>query len=196
MAKEIINIGTTANDGTGDPLRNAMTKVNDNFTELYNVAGWGNYADSEAVTATQTITTTPSILLIDGLGASSESGYLPREIRGVSELWDGVDSITPVNIGDAYDIRFTLEITAKTSNPTEIEAVLDIGGASGITIEVARHQIPVLTTPTFTITGAIPIFTMQDFITNGGRLFLATDAGSLTIASRAIFIKRDFSGLL
>ena len=35
MAKQTINIGTTANDGTGDPLRTAFDKVNDNFTELY-----------------------------------------------------------------------------------------------------------------------------------------------------------------
>ncbi len=35
MAKQVINIGTTANDGTGDPLRTAFDKVNDNFTELY-----------------------------------------------------------------------------------------------------------------------------------------------------------------
>lgn len=35
MAKQVINIGTTANDGTGDPLRSAFDKINDNFTELY-----------------------------------------------------------------------------------------------------------------------------------------------------------------
>ena len=39
MAKQTINIGTSANDGTGDPLRTAMSKTNDNFTELYNGAG-------------------------------------------------------------------------------------------------------------------------------------------------------------
>ena len=39
MAKQVIGIGTTANDGTGDPLRTAFDKTNDNFTELYNGAG-------------------------------------------------------------------------------------------------------------------------------------------------------------
>ena len=39
MAKQTINIGTTANDGTGDPLRTAFDKANDNFDELYNGAG-------------------------------------------------------------------------------------------------------------------------------------------------------------
>ena len=36
MPQQILNIGTNANDGTGDTLRDAMIKVNDNFTELYN----------------------------------------------------------------------------------------------------------------------------------------------------------------
>jgi hypothetical protein len=36
MTQQIINIGTSPNDTTGDPLRTAFGKVNANFTELYN----------------------------------------------------------------------------------------------------------------------------------------------------------------
>ena len=35
MAQQTLNIGATANDGTGDTLRVAMDKVNDNFDEIY-----------------------------------------------------------------------------------------------------------------------------------------------------------------
>jgi len=35
MAKQTVNIGTNANDGTGDPLRSAFDKLNDNFDEVY-----------------------------------------------------------------------------------------------------------------------------------------------------------------
>jgi plastocyanin len=42
MAKQIINIGASANDGTGDPLRNAFDKANDNFTEVYLALGNAN----------------------------------------------------------------------------------------------------------------------------------------------------------
>ena len=38
MARQTINIGSTANDGTGDPLRTAFNKVNENFTEVYDIA--------------------------------------------------------------------------------------------------------------------------------------------------------------
>ena len=35
MVKQIINIGTTPNDGTGDALRTAFDKINSNFDEVY-----------------------------------------------------------------------------------------------------------------------------------------------------------------
>ena len=35
MAQLSLNVGSNANDGTGDTLRDAMVKVNTNFTELY-----------------------------------------------------------------------------------------------------------------------------------------------------------------
>jgi hypothetical protein len=37
MAQQTINIGAAANDHTGDPIRDAFDKCNDNFTELYGV---------------------------------------------------------------------------------------------------------------------------------------------------------------
>ena len=35
MARQTINLGTSANKGDGDPLRTAFDKINDNFSELY-----------------------------------------------------------------------------------------------------------------------------------------------------------------
>ena len=35
MAKQTVNIGVSANDNTGDPLRTAFDKLNDNFDEVY-----------------------------------------------------------------------------------------------------------------------------------------------------------------
>ena len=35
MAKQTINVGSSPNDGTGDPIRTSFQKVNANFTELY-----------------------------------------------------------------------------------------------------------------------------------------------------------------
>jgi inosine/xanthosine triphosphate pyrophosphatase family protein len=35
MAQQLINVGERANSGGGDPLRDALIKVNENFTEVY-----------------------------------------------------------------------------------------------------------------------------------------------------------------
>ena len=51
MAKQTINIGTTANDGTGDQLRSAFDKINDNFDELYT----DDAGDVNSITATAPI---------------------------------------------------------------------------------------------------------------------------------------------
>ena len=44
MAKQTVSLGSSANDGTGDPLRTAFDKINDNFDELYlySTAATGN----------------------------------------------------------------------------------------------------------------------------------------------------------
>ena len=39
MARQQINIGSSANDGTGDPLRTAFDKINDNVSEIYTNLG-------------------------------------------------------------------------------------------------------------------------------------------------------------
>lgn len=41
MAKQSLNIGTVANDNTGDTLRSGGDKINDNFNELYTAIGNG-----------------------------------------------------------------------------------------------------------------------------------------------------------
>ena len=45
MAKLTINRGSTANDGTGDNLRDGANKVNLNFTEIYTAIGDGSTVD-------------------------------------------------------------------------------------------------------------------------------------------------------
>lgn len=73
MANQTINLGTYANDGTGDDLLTAFRKVNANFTELYasvgvtngtNLgAGTGVFAQRNTLTASlefKTLTSTDS----------------------------------------------------------------------------------------------------------------------------------------
>jgi len=54
-AQEIINIGALPNDGTGDPLRTAFGKINNNFTTLFNTASVPESANTTGNTPGQII---------------------------------------------------------------------------------------------------------------------------------------------
>src|SRR6056300_905741 len=57
MARQNINIGSSANDGTGDPLRTAFDKINDNFIELYGADNDINTLDANMDVNNNAITT-------------------------------------------------------------------------------------------------------------------------------------------
>jgi len=42
MVQEVINLGASPNDGTGDPLRTALQKTNNNFSQLFVTVGTSN----------------------------------------------------------------------------------------------------------------------------------------------------------
>ena len=64
MAKQTINIGSTANDGTGSSLRAAGDLVNDNFNEIYTTFGNGSTLTAP-VTATSSTTLTGKTIDLD-----------------------------------------------------------------------------------------------------------------------------------
>ena len=51
MARQTLNRGTAANDGTGDTLRQAAQKINENFSELYTSIGGASATTSVILTA-------------------------------------------------------------------------------------------------------------------------------------------------
>jgi hypothetical protein len=112
MTKQVINVGTTANDKKGDSLRAAFQKVNANFTELY---------------ATSTVTF-PSQTGNAGKYLKTNGTTLSWETvaTDVSQLTDTTDLI-PSDVSD---------LTDTTNLLTSIEATVVIGatpptGASG-----------------------------------------------------------------
>ena len=159
--------------------------------------GWGYYNEDQTVASTQVITTTPQKLTIDGLASTSESGYLPLEIRGISELWNtSTNKIEPIGIGDDYTLRIDLKVTAKSGAPTELKLDLDIGGGASPSIVIVERFIATAKAPPYSISIGFPIFCLTTFVANGGQLFLSTDTGTVTIQERAISIHRLGKGIL
>ena len=89
MAQETINIGTSPNDGTGDPLRNAFNKANLNFTELYG-------QDLDAVTTNGA--TTSNAVTIGGLHINSTDAV---------EMPTGTDGERPTPVAGMFRFNTT-----------------------------------------------------------------------------------------
>jgi len=161
-------------------------------TWKYIPTGWGYYKDNSSA---QTIGSTAVKLSIDGAGSTTSTVYLPYEIRGTGNLWNTTtDKITPINIGDAYDVRLDLPVTGKSGTPAIVTLELDIGGGGTPTIVVVELDTPTSKTPPYNISIAFPIFCLTTFNTNGGQIFMHTDTGSIDVTAPGIFIGLNTSG--
>lgn len=69
MTKQVISTGSSANDGTGDTLRQAGTKINANFTEIYNLVGDGTNLSSQ-------VTIQDSAVVFEGNLADAHETFL------------------------------------------------------------------------------------------------------------------------
>lgn len=75
MAQEIINLGGSANDGTGDTLRSGGAKINSNFTEIYEALANSSGAEVSIETST-TFNAMPNKLHVI-TNAGTTTGILP-----------------------------------------------------------------------------------------------------------------------
>ncbi len=90
MAKQFVNIGIEGNDGTGDSIRDAFNKVNENFTELYAVFGQGGQISFAS------LSDTPSTLGANKIPVSNSAGNAIT-MRGITGTGITVDYTTDPN---------------------------------------------------------------------------------------------------
>lgn len=146
----------------------------------------------------QVIGTTPSKLVVDGLGTLSRSGQLPRDIRGIRELWDtNNNKILPIRINDAYQVRVDVPVTTETGSPSEVRFQYDVGGAATPTVVVLqKYQSAGKSVPyTISIETSIDVLTSLT-LDNGIQIFLNTNSGSVTLGTPAVYINKINDGLL
>lgn len=98
MAKQDIYLGVEGNDGTGDSIREAFRKANENFTELYAVFGQGGTISFTALNDTPTGITANGVLL----GNSTGTALVQKTLNagtGINIDNSGTNSITISNTG-------------------------------------------------------------------------------------------------
>jgi len=178
MAIQTINLGTYANDGTGDDLRTAFQKVNANILELYSTVYGANVGENPPISGV-------------------EEGEL---------WWSTVEGRLYVYYNSAWvdaspvDGNVTYDLTAETTtggatlqlNGTDL-SVDNIKIASGTNITVARTDANTITLSSTSYTGDVTgnvtgnastvtngVYTTGDQTISGTKTFSSTISGNVT----------------
>ena len=182
MALQTLNIGTAANDGTGDNLRVGGDKINDNFSEIYTAFGNGSSLSSLAVTAMNGATVNEIVTV----------GSTTTELDAEANLtFDGTTlavtgNITVPNDGDIGSVGATDAIQISSAGIVTFKD--DVLIKDGGTIGVASSNAAI----TIASTGIVT-FVDDILIKDDGTIGTATDADAITIAAAGAvtFSQRD-----
>jgi len=158
---------------------------------FYRPLGWGYYTDSLS-TPTISVGTSYTQITIDSLGSLTNTDFIPTDNLN-AQLWAG-NKIVPQKIGDDYDGRIDLTVTAKTGSPNAIECIIDISGSTPGTNKVFTGWVQAIGTVPYDQTLILDFFSLATFVTNGGKIYMRTDTGTVTIGRRNIKITRKSKG--
>jgi hypothetical protein len=118
MARQNINIGSSANDGTGDPLRTAFDKINDNFIELYGTDGDSNTLAANLDINGWNIVSTRSNEDIRILPAGT-GGVIASAVRIAGTTISSDDS-TQITIAENVQTTGTMNVSGATTLSTSL----------------------------------------------------------------------------
>ena len=157
MTQQTINVGTSANDRTGDTLRAAFQKANANFTELY--AGAANETQLTNNGYTLTINSSGTLTLSSGI-----TGLLKSTSGVISTATAGTDYIVPSTSPTLSGLTISSGTLTFSGN---------ISSAAWTTNGIRHRSVPVTLTDT-TSTGTISAAYTNTF---GGNTIAATNTG-------------------
>ena len=118
MARQNINIGSSANDGTGDPLRTAFDKINDNFVELYGSDNNINTLDANLDVNNFAITT------------GVTNGDITVTPNGTGNINLGSITINGSTISANDSTQITIAENIQTTGILNVSGAATIGGAT------------------------------------------------------------------
>ena len=186
MTRQNINIGSTANDGTGDTLRSAGTKINQNFQEIYTQLG----GDSSNLTTQVTIKDSGGVGTIIYEGTSADS----HETKLIVDQPTADRTVTIPNATGTIVLRSSTDTLTNKTLTTPIIASISNSGTmtvptgGGTLATIGGTQTFTNKTLTSPILNTAKIGTSLNDV-NGNELIKVTATGSavneITIANGA-----------
>jgi len=180
MAKQTINIGSTANDGTGDPLRTAFNKINANFSELYTELGGNNLCtllfDGNNIKAT--LSNDDIKLIPHGTGRVNIPGSL--DVLGTAYLYNisstGSSTLTNLTVGNTTQLNTLRLNSGQTVSEFSTDNTLGGGSTSDAKVptqKAVKNYVENLLADTYIIevqtdSGIIDLYDNDTFLVTGG----------------------------
>jgi len=125
MARQNINIGSSANDGTGDPLRTAFDKINDNFIELYGADNDINTLDANLDVNNYSITT------------GVTNGDVTITPNGTGSIKLGAMKFVGTTMSSDDSSQITLAENVQTTGTLNVSGAATISGAATLSTSLA-----------------------------------------------------------
>ena len=160
-----------------DNLYSGRAKINDNFTETFNMTGWGSYADSSHTIGSPLSISSGVRATLDNDAVNKIETQIPSD--STTFFYPVTQTIIATNDGDSYNL--SIRFKAKMSvNNGYFDIDLDIGGAQGI---ISQESIVFTrasnTEQRFDID--LTVFSGATFVANGGTLSITPQNGNMEI---------------
>jgi hypothetical protein len=129
MSQQIINIGSQADNGNGDPLRTAFIKTNDNFTEIY-AAG---LVGSNVTIANNTISISALngniVLKPNGIGVVQTNSHIVPRVDNVYDVGTPTQRFNTLYLGSGgFDSVGNISASYFIGNGSQLTGVLSAAG--------------------------------------------------------------------
>jgi len=144
MSIKKINVGAVQNDGTGDPLRDAFVKVNENFEELEGSVGSVSAANAAALRDRATHTGQQAIGTVAGLQSALDARILASakgSANGVASLDAGgkvpESQLPAIAITDVFTVASQAAMLALTAERGDVAVRSDLNKTFALGAEPA-----------------------------------------------------------
>lgn len=153
MARQNINIGTTANDGTGTTLRAGGEMINDNFIELYGLK-FGKYNYNHSGTTQSISASTWTHVINDGGGANTILTCVYPDVD-IYNTTTSLFSMADLELCSDVELRFDANITTTTATQAVRARVVLAYGVLDIPLTFISEQY--ITSGTYPLFGSIRV---------------------------------------
>lgn len=133
MAQQLLNLGAFPNDGTGDSLRAAAGKINDNFTELYTRTVLASdrtyYVATSGSDSNDGLTIgTPFLTIQKAIDTVADTLHVPASRTVTIQLADGTYTVTSSIVLRPVSGTGTYVVQGNTGNQASVIGTISVAG--------------------------------------------------------------------